>query len=133
MATLVGAYTETRIRTRKDGKPETPRQTFQRLQTALNQLCGRTIQGYEINGVQFREMYDEIENPCIVPDFGHNSNCKCEHPEPNGVLRLFMLEFVVDGYPDDTFLGTYQVSEDVRIQVCSKSEEPEPGEPLVKL
>ena len=119
MSCSIRCIVESRFLTRPDGKPETLQQNFARVVEALEHLHQNAIDGHKIIDARYDDMWYQTKRPCIVPDFGHKGYCKCEHPEPNGVLRLFGLQIVVEGYPGDSIVATYAYNEDIHIIVCS--------------
>ena len=84
----------------------------------VDRIDGNCINGNLIGGLLTRPLFEGLNDPCIVPDFGHDPNCKCDNKEERGVLRLFGLQFAIDGLPnaEDVF-GTYKISEDTQIEV----------------
>lgn len=84
--------------------------------------------GYSINDnliavvVNVDKMWDE-KNQCVIPCFGHDYMCECTNHEPFGVMRIYGLGIVVDGYPTfEQVSGVYELDENTRIDVCECTE-----------
>jgi hypothetical protein len=74
------------------------------------------LNGNRISIVVCDGIWNEIDNPCIVPDFNHNGKCECKNQEPFGVLRLFKADIVVDGYPEfDEVIGIWKLDKDTHL------------------
>ena len=119
MARLLSTIIETRI---KDN--EKPREVIRRVNNLLLDLVfNKNNKAYFLNGnrisiVEVEGLWGEIDDPCRVPDFNHNGECKCEHPEPNGVLRLFKADVIVDGYPElKDVIGIWELDKDTHLIV----------------
>jgi len=82
----------------------------------LDTLRHSSFGGHAVLGV----VSEANEEPCHVPDFGHNCRCKCEHPEPWGVDRYFGLSLVLDGEPTlADICGPYWLQSGVsRVELC---------------
>jgi len=119
MSRILSAIVEVRL---GSGKNKV-RKAVEKANNLLIDLDGKkTIGGRIIGGVLVDRIWGEIDKPCIVPDFGHNVYCKCEHPETNGVLRLFGVDLTIEGWPMFCdVLGTYKLSDDVRMTIGTMS------------
>ena len=122
MARLLNVIVEVALR---ENEKQNIRNAIMRVNDALLNLVQNkknqsfSIDGNRIDAIHCDGIYGEIDKPCIVPDFGHDFECKCEHTEPFGVLRLFGVNsFVIDGYPDSSqIFGTYELTSDIRLVV----------------
>jgi hypothetical protein len=123
MAAILSAIVETKVINGTESPKAALRRTLRKVQT----LAGRSLKGHQIDALITDPMWGD--NPCIVPDFGHNHTCKCEHPEEFGVFRFFGLTLAVEGHPHDVF-GTYEIEDGFQLIVCSVSQPPRQGKPL---
>jgi len=123
MSRIINAIVECRV---QEKDPEFNK-TFRKALKDVMSIEGNCIVGNPIGGLITDPLWEKRNNPCIVPDFGHNNSCKCEHKEEHGVMRLVGLTFAVDGFPNDKdIFGTYQISHDTQLEICGMSCDPDP-------
>jgi hypothetical protein len=136
MARLLSVIVEVAL---QEGERIRIRKAIQRVNDSLLNLVQNkknesfSIAGERVAAIHCDGIWGELKEPCIVPDFGHNHACKCEHPEPYEVLRLLGVNgFVIDGYPESSqVFGTYEVTPGIQLIVsgmscCAPLSEPTP-------
>jgi len=104
MARLLTVYIETRMR-----EGESVKKAIHRVGKLLMGMVGGKAyflgDKWRISAIDFDGIHGEVDEPCIVPNFNHDSlDIPIRSNEKNGhlgVLRLFGIDaFVIDGYPE---------------------------------
>jgi len=111
MAALVFGYIERKIGS--DSKKDVAK-AYRDIFRLLNSSVGKYIVDHQIGGIANYDIDDDdVENPCIVPYNSKNSKYK--------ILRFFNVEIAVEGYPDNSIFGEYELDKNTLLIISGKT------------
>lgn len=102
-------------------EPRHIRKATHRAANLLAQLPGKkTINGRLIGGIDADNIWEYMDKPCIIKDFGEKQS---PNDSENGVVRLFGVRAItIDGWDEPSSLfGVYELDPDTRLIISGCS------------